>query len=195
MKVIGITGGIGSGKSLAARILMDRYGACLLDTDRIAKEQMKMGGLSYQGVVDYFGNDILLEDGSINRKSLSKIVFQDNEKLKKLNALTHPQVKAEVKSKIVNLRSGGLVPYLIIETALMMESGFDELCDEVWYVYTPKEIRRNRLRKGRNYSDERIDAVFSSQSKAEAFREKYSKVIENVGDIKSLEQQVEQLLQ
>jgi dephospho-CoA kinase len=195
MKVIGITGGIGSGKSLVARILIKRYGACFLDTDRIAKEQMAIGGASYQGVVDYFGRDIVQEDGSIDRRRLSEIVFRDSQKLQKLNALTHPNVREAIREEITQFRDRGLVPYLIIETALMIEAGFDDLCDEVWYVYTPEEIRRSRLKKGRNYSDERIDAVFASQSKAVAFRKKYSKVIENTGDVWSLEQQVEQLLQ
>ena len=194
MKVIGITGGIGSGKSLVAKILVEKYGAYVLNTDRIAKEQMEVGGVSYHGVVEYFGKEILEQDGSINRKKLAEIVFHDKDKLKQLNALTHPQVLKEVLEELSSLRKEGKVPYVIIETALMIEAGFDYICDEVWYVYTPEEIRRERLKKERNYSDQKIDRIFEFQSKPEEFRKRFPKVIENVGDLKSLEQQVDQLL-
>lgn len=194
MKVIGITGGIGSGKSLVAKILMDKYGAHFINTDRIAKEQMEVGGVSYAGVVDYFGIGILAEDGSIDRKKLSEIVFQDKEKLQKLNELTHPNVLTAVQEELASLRRAGVVKYAIIETALMIESGYDFICDEVWFVYTPENIRRERLRNERNYSDEKIDAIFKSQSKEEEFRRRFPKIIENIGDIHDLEKQVETLL-
>lgn len=99
MKVIGITGGIGSGKSLVADIMIKKYNAYFINTDRIAYEQMLPGGISYKGVVDYFGKEILKEDGTIDRSKLSKIVFSDKEKLRKLNSLTHPNVLTEVKKK------------------------------------------------------------------------------------------------
>lgn len=190
MKVIGITGGIGSGKSQVAKILIDSHGAYFLNTDRIAKEQMEVGGVSYAGVVDYFGSSILTKDGSIDRKKLSEIVFQDKEKLTQLNDLTHPRVLEAVRKELVSLRKTGEVPYVIIETALMIEAGFDFLCDEVWYVYTPEVIRRERLRKERNYSDQKIDSIFDSQSKEDDFRKRFTKVIENTSDIHDLERQV-----
>jgi len=100
MKVIGITGGIGSGKSLVADILVKDYGAYYINTDRIAYEQMLPDGISYQGVVDFFGKVILNEDGTINRSKLAKIVFNDKEKLLKLNSLTHPNVLIDVLKEI-----------------------------------------------------------------------------------------------
>jgi dephospho-CoA kinase len=194
MKVIGITGGIGSGKSLVANLLRDKYGAHILDTDRIAKEQMEPEGASYQEVVNYFGKDILSVSGFIDRSKLAAIVFSDKNKLLKLNELTHPKVLLAVRDEIQVIRDKKSVPYLVVETALMIESGYDFICDEVWYVHTPEEERRNRLIRERNYADEKIDSIFESQSKAEAFRKRFLKVIENVGDIVLLEQQVDQLL-
>ena len=194
MRVIGITGGIGSGKSLVAKIMTEKHGAYFLNTDRIAKEQMEIGGVSYARVVDFFGDSILAEDGSIDAKKLSKIVFQDKEKLNKLNALTHPNVLKVIEEELASLREGGRFPYVIIETALMIEAGYDFICDEVWYVYTPEEIRRERLKKERNYSDQKIDSIFESQRKEDEFRKRYSKVIENTSDIQNLCKQVEQLL-
>src|SRR5690606_28985502 len=136
MKVIGITGGIGSGKSLVADIMIMKYNAYLINTDMIAKEQMMPDGISYPGIVEYFGEEILNKDGTIDANKLADIVFKDKEKLLKLNSLTHPNVLTEVKRIIAGMREGKKTPYCIIETALMIESGYDFVCDEVWYVYS-----------------------------------------------------------
>lgn len=194
MKVIGLTGGIGSGKSLVTELLKEKYHAYILNTDEIARKQMEPGGVSYPSVVDYFGGNILSGDGMINRKKLAEIVFLDEEKRLKLNMLTHPLVLDEVKQKILQCKNKGDIPYVIIETALMIEAGYEENCDEVWYVYTPEEERRKRLKQSRGYSDEKIDAIFESQSKDEAFRNRFTKIIENTGEISSLYDQVERLL-
>ncbi len=194
MKVIGITGGIGSGKSLVTRIMEEKHGALVVNTDQIAKEQMDPGGVSYQEVVAFFGTDILAEDGTINRHRLSLIVFEDKEKLNKLNAITHPKVLVEVRKEIDRHRALADIPYLIIETALMIEAGYDFVCDEVWYVYASEERRRDWLKASRSYTDEKIDSIFASQSKADAFRQKFPKVIENIGAVSFLEEQVEKLL-
>ena len=194
MKVIGITGGIGSGKSLVTTIMREKYQAMVLDTDGIAKKQMEPGGVSYPEVVEFFGTEILNQDGTIDRHKLALIVFDDREKLLKLNGITHPKVLEEVKEEIERHRCLKDVPYLLIETALMIESGYDYVCDEVWYVYAPEEMRRKWLKESRSYSEEKIASIFEKQSKAEAFRKRFPKVIENVGDISLLEQQVEKLI-
>ena len=194
MRVIGITGGIGSGKSLVADIMIKKYKAYLINSPRIAREQMLPGGISYPGVVGYFGEGILAKDGTIDREKLSKIVFADKKKLLTLNSLTHPNVLAEVKKIIGEKRADKDVPYCIIETALMIESGYDCVCDEVWYVHSAPGIRRDRLKQHRDYTDEKIDAIFSSQSKEEDFFNRFSKVIYNDGDIYKIEQQIDKLL-
>lgn len=196
MKVIGITGGIGSGKSLVADIMVKKYNAYNINTDRIAYEQMLPGGISYSGVVEYFGKGILNEDGTIDRSRLSRIVFNDREKLLKLNSLTHPNVLIEVQKVIDKKRAEKNVPYCIIETALMIESGYDAVCDEVWYVHSPADIRRQRLKSSRGYTDEKIDAIFASQSKEQDFFKKFDKVIYNEDnmDLDALNRQIEKLL-
>lgn len=194
MKVIGITGGIGSGKSLVADIMIKNHKAYLVNSDRIAKGQMLPDGISYQGVVDYFGKEILTENGAIDKHKLSEIVFNDAEKLLKLNSLTHPNVLYEVQRVIAEKKESKLVPYCIIETALMIESGYDFVCDEVWYVHSEQDIRRKRLKQYRSYSDEKIDAIFESQSKDEDFFKRFPKVIYNDGDICRLTNQIVKLL-
>ncbi len=190
MKVIGLTGGIGSGKSLVADILEQKYGAYLLNTDAIAKRQMEPGGESYLEVVEYFGADILAEDGTIDRGKLASIIFDNSEKRLKINEITHPKVLDEVMKEIERIRQQGTHPYLVVETALMIEAGYDYICDEVWYVHAPEEERRERLRNSRNYSDEKIDVIFMNQSKEGDFRARFGKVVENVGGVEELEKQV-----
>lgn len=193
MKIIGITGGIGSGKTLVTKLL-EEEAAYIANTDRIAKELMEPGQASYIDVVEYFGKDILLEDKTIDSNRLSKIVFKDEKKLKILNSLTHPKVLEVVQEEIEEKRKEGW-KYFVIETALMIESGYDTICDQVWYVYAPEKMRRDRLKKSRDYSDLKIDSIFESQCKDEDFRKRYSIVIENVGDLDYLKEQVESLIE
>ena len=194
MKVIGITGGIGSGKSLVAHILKEKYNAYIVNTDKIAKEQMEPGGISYPGVIEYFGAGILNEDGSIDSRKLSQLVFEDKDKLKMINRLTHPNVLLVVEREKEEVRAEGVHPYFIIETALMIESGYASTCDEVWYVQASQETRRDRLKSDRGYSDEKIDAIFLSQSKDEDFLRHFTTVITNNRDITDLEEQIDNIL-
>jgi dephospho-CoA kinase len=194
MKVIGLTGGIGSGKSLVAGIMKEQYNASVIDTDQIAREQMEPGGVSYQEVLDTFGTGILAADRTIDRSKLAALVFDDKAKRLRINEITHPKVLVEVQRQIDQHRLLQDVPYLLIETALMIESGYDFVCDEVWYVYAPEEQRRSWLKKDRGYSDEKIDVIYQNQYKAQDFRDRFPKVIENVGDMNWIREQVATLL-
>jgi dephospho-CoA kinase len=194
MKVIGLTGGIGSGKSLVADIMKEQYGAYIIDTDRIAREQMEPGGASYQEVVDCFGTSILADDGTIDRSRLASLVFDDKAKRLRINEITHPKVLTTVRRQIDQHRLLQDIPYLLIETALMIESGYDFVCDEVWYVFAPEEQRRSWLRSERGYSNEKIDAIFQNQCKAQEFRDRFPKVIENIGDMNWIREQVDTLV-
>jgi dephospho-CoA kinase len=175
--------------------LKNKYHAELLTTDDIAKRQMEPGGASYLAVVDYFGKEILASDGTIDRPKLANIIFEDDTKRLKINEITHPIVLEEVLQVINEHRIKAKTPYLVVETALMIEAGYDFICDEVWYVYAPEEERRARLIRERNYSIEKIESIIKNQCKDEDFRAKFSLVIENDGDYFRLEQQVDQLLQ
>ncbi len=179
-KIYGITGGIGSGKSYVARILAENLGLLYIDTDSLAKEQMKRGGVSFAGVVETFGADrILGEDGEIDRKALSAIVFADGKAREKLNSLTHPNVIGAVKDTIERVRAGECEETcrgVIVESALMIEAGFTDIFDEVIYVRAPIEDRRRRLESERGYDAEKIDRVFASQQTEETY-ERYATII------------------
>ena len=175
--VIGITGPAGSGKSYICKLIAEVAETLIIDTDSIAKEQMKKGGISYKGVVKEFGKEILLDDGEINRAKLASIVFDDGEKLKTLNSLTHPNVIEESKRIIKENRAKYNV--ILLESALLVDAGCDKMCDYVWYVHTSVKERSERLKVTRGYSDEKIKSVQKSQRKSTFYREHADAVINN----------------
>lgn len=171
MKVIGVTGGIGAGKSTVVNLAKREFPVAVIFTDLVAREQMRKGGCSYQEVVQEFGEEILLEDGEINRNKLAEIIFSDADKVKKINAITHPNVINYVKEKIEEYRRSGKYRAVLVETALLFEAKMDKICDETWCIYADQEVRRERLVQSRNYSNEKIDAIFEKQDKDEYARE------------------------
>ncbi|MBE5960996.1 MAG: dephospho-CoA kinase [Lachnospiraceae bacterium] len=178
MRVIGLTGGIGSGKSWVAEVIREEMHWEVIYTDDVAREQMKKGGASYFAVVKEFGEEILSTDGEIDRGKLAKIVFEDKTRLMKLNSLTHPLVRTYVLNEIARFRKENKEAVLI-ETALLIEAGYQEFCDEVWYVHAPESERRERLKKSRGYSDEKVDTLFVKQRNEKEFFDIATKVIEN----------------
>lgn len=196
MKVIGLTGGVGSGKSTVADIITKHFKVYVIYTDEIAREQMEVGGVSYHRVVREFGDGILKENGEIDRAKLASIVFADEKKLLRLNDLTHPEVLKEVLATIEQLKREGSYQAVLIETALLKEAGYVSFCDEVWYVYASEQVRRERLKKGRGYSDEKIDGLFAKQKKEAEFLEYCTKTIENGADAskESILQQIQQMI-
>lgn len=194
MKIIGITGGVGSGKSTIANLLKEEFNAKLFIADDIAKEFMEKGKESYIKVVEYFGKDILDKDDNINRKLLADIVFSDKEKLQKLNSFTHETVVNYLKLQIENLKKENTENFIVIETALMKETNVDKMCDEVWYIYTNEDIRRERIKKSRNYTDEKIDNIIRNQKSDEYFRQFCTKEINNNQTIDKILKQIKFLL-
>ena len=123
---------------------------------------MARGGNCYAAIVELFGREILGEEGEIDRKKMGSRVFQDRELLKKLNAIVHPAVKAYIREAADRARTRG-DKFLFLEAALLIEEKYDEICDELWYVYAGEAVRRERLKKSRGYSDEKIDGMLASQ--------------------------------
>lgn len=190
MVIIGVTGGIGSGKSLVCDILREEYNADIINTDDIAKDQMKIGGNSYKSVIAHFGEDILLEDKNISRSKLSAIVFTNKDKLNLLNKITHPNVIACVKKRISNSKAR----IVVIETALAIESGLDLLCDYVWFVNASESIRKERLLKTRDISEEKIENILKSQAKSDEFKNKGYIILDNSSTIDKLKKEIERLI-
>ena len=201
MKIIGLMGGVGSGKSTVADILEKKYGAHLIITDDIAKKLYEKGEEGYHRIVSYFGNEILSENGEINRKKLSEIVFADKEKLKKLNSFIHPlvvesvlDVIEEIKLANENKTKEQQVPYIVIETAILIEAGYRDLCDTVWYVAVDEEVRKQRLMNIRGYSEAKIDAILKNQMSDKDFSDNCDKILYNNGELYDLEKEIQFLL-
>lgn len=179
MKVYGITGGAGTGKSEVIKMLQENFGGCVIMSDEVARELMQKGNISYQLIVEYFGRDILMDDGEIDRKKLADHVFNNKEALEKLNSMTHPYVKDEIRKLIAEADASGECRFVALESAILLECGYEDICDEFWYVYTKPEIRRQRMKETRNYSDEKVDSVMRNQQPDEVFFEQCSFVIKN----------------
>ena len=133
MKIIGITGGVGAGKTQILEYLSDKYGASVCQTDKVAKKLQKKGGICYDPIVEHFGTEILDEKGELDRKKLSDIVFGDPKELNVLNEIVHPAVKEEVNKKIKKEERKN-TNLLIVESAVLVEDHYNEICDELWYI-------------------------------------------------------------
>ena len=192
-KVIGVIGGAGSGKSELLKIFEKKYHACLLIADDIARELSAPGGGSYKKIVEAFGEEILNGDLTIDRKKLADLVSHQKELLETLNGITHPDVREEILRRMDAAKAEGY-KYIVLEAALLVECGYRSLCDEFWYVYASEDVRRQRMKSTRNYSDEKIDAIMRNQLSDAQFRENCDKVIENNSTVENLEKEIEENL-
>lgn len=194
MKVIGITGGIGSGKSTVLELLETHFHAYIIKADDVAKDIMQPGLEGYKQVVEFFGKEILSADHTINRPLLSQIVFHSPNKRIVLNSIIHPLVKKMIIEKIGALKADEQYDYVFVEAALLIEDHYQVICDEFWYIYVPEQLRRERLKSSRGYSDEKIDSIFQSQLTEEEFRKNCVRVIDNSKDLDFTLGQLEKLL-
>ena len=192
--ILGITGGIGTGKSTVLNILKEKYDFLVLESDKIAHEVMNPGNIAYNEIVEYFGVDILDEDKTINRKKMSEIVFNDKEKLNKLNSIVHPAVIKKISDTIEEEKSNGKENF-VIEAALLIESGCSKICDRVWYIYADTEVRIERLMKSRNMTRKQIEDVMKNQMKNEFFRDNTTDIVDNSNSIEDTCARVQKLLE
>ena len=168
MKVIGITGGVGAGKSTVVGILQKHYTTEYLHCDAIAHELMERGGSAHEELISLFGEDLVNADGTLNRSKLYERAFL-GDRVEELNACVHPKVRIYVEDRIASLNAEGFQGLVLIEAALLIEAGYKAICDELWYVYAPAEARRARLKANRGYSDERVDSIMEEQASEDVF--------------------------
>ena len=193
MKIIGITGGVGSGKSKVLECLEQEFGAKVYQADEIAKELQKKGQTCYREMVRYFGKEILALDGEIDRPKLAGIVFKEEEKLLRLNQMVHPAVREYLLSEIERQKEEHTA-YFIIEAALLLENDYRASCDEIWYIHTSEDVRRQRLKESRGYDDRKISEIIASQLPESEFYAKCDAVVENDGDFEETRRQIGELL-
>ncbi len=193
--LIGITGGIGCGKSVVMDILKNDFDAAVIFADLVAHDLMQPGGESYQEIIREFGNEICDGQGAIDREKLSHVVFADKNKLAKLNAITHPLVLEEIRKRIRKASMQEGVSLVAVEAALLLESGIEDIFDQLWYVYADEETRIRRLFLGRNYTEEKSRSVMRKQKNEEEFRAACDLVIDNSGSVEETRVQIQHALE
>ena len=194
MKVIGITGGVGAGKSEILKYLKEKYGAIVIEADKVGHLLMEPGGACYYSIVEKFGSSVLNGDQTINRGKLGKIVFADEGLLAELNKIIHPRVKSHIVSEIAKERAYHITNYFVVEAALLIEDHYDVICDEMWYIHTDASVRAERLKETRGYDDEKIASICANQKSPEEFRSACQVVIDNSGDLAGTQKQIDEQL-
>lgn len=182
--IIGVTGGVGCGKSTIMDMLKSDFGAEIILADNIGHEVMKPKEDVYLKIIEYFGTDMLSDNGEIDRRKLGAYVFNNEAELKVLNSIIHPAVKKRIVNHIEKITKESVgEPFIAIEAALLLEDNYDEICDRIIYVYADEAVRRQRLKISRGYSDEKIDSIMHNQLSEEEFAKRCDDLLDNSKDI------------
>ena len=192
MYTIGLTGGIGTGKSEVLGILHD-LGASTVQADLLAHEIYSPGKPAWQDIIHTFGSEILTAEQQINRKKLGEIVFADKNKLSKLNQIVHPRIFEHLKELIEKQEMAG-VRLLVIEAAILIEAEWTEIVDSVWVVKASKSIIIDRLKGKTTLSEKQITQRINAQISDAKRQEKANEIITNNGDKSELRDQVRKLI-
>lgn len=190
MKTIGITGGVGAGKSTVLGYMEQTLGACVFEADKIGHLVMEPGEPCYDKIVQLFGKDVIKSDKTIDRKRVSDVVFSNGEMLAKLNGIIHPAVKEYIRRHLEEEKLRGR-QLAVVEAALLLEDHYEVFCDEIWYIHTEKEIRIGRLMSSRGYTREKAESIIHNQASEDYFRAHADYVIENNGDLRKTREQIE----
>ena len=191
MITIGVTGGVGSGKSEILKYLDRKYNCRILMSDNAAKDLERPGGVLYEPLVKLLSeteasggrrDELLLPDGEINKQEMAARIFSDPDLLQKINELVHPAVNQYILGEIDRERTASVHEFFIVESALLIENGYDRNLDSLWYIYCEESVRRERLRQSRGYSDEKISSIMNRQVSEEVFRSHCDTVIDNTGE-------------
>ena len=192
MKLIGLTGGIGSGKSTVSDILREK-GMYVIDADEISREETKSGGSALKPILEHFGERVFNENGSLNRQALADIVFNDKNELKILEKMTTDVVIMKVKERVIDLENKGFNKPVILDAPLLIECGCQNECDEVWLVISPMEMRISRVMNRDNLTKEQILDRINNQLSDEEKMRYATRIIDNSADLDYLNEQINDL--
>lgn len=190
--VIGIAGGVGSGKSTVLNILKSDYDVRICMADELGHRALERGTGVYDRVVERFGGAVLSPDGEVDRRALAKIVYRDETRLEELNGIVHPYVREEIQRQIEGCPARKV---FVLETAILFESGCGELCDEVWGVITEDEIRIRRLTESRGYSRERAESIMRQQMRNRELAQRCDRIVVNDGDMEELARHIHKCME
>ena len=194
MRVIGITGGVGSGKSEILAYLKEHVNCRVIMADRAAHVLELPGAPCYEPLITLLGRDILAGDGAIDRQKMAAAIFADRELLERVNGIVHPAVRTYLLQEIEREKNAGQHDYLFLEAALLIEEGYEQVVDEMWYIHADESVRRERLKASRGYADEKIDSIMRRQLPERTFYEHCRVVIENSGLLADTYRQIDEKL-
>jgi dephospho-CoA kinase len=177
--IIGITGGVGAGKSTILKYIEACYNAMVIYSDDVANDIKKKGYPAYEPLVKLLGKGVLSSDGEIDRQKMAELIFKDSSLLEKVNNILHPAVNEYIINIIDSERKEGRFDFVIVEAALLIENGYKDIVDELWYVYADEQTRSMRLSSSRGYSDDKIRSIFAGQLSEQEFRDNCDFVIDN----------------
>lgn len=194
-RIIGITGGIGCGKTKVLEILKDKYDALVIEADKVGHNLQTPGNDVYNSIISEFGKHVLEEPciighSKIDRRQLGSIVFSDEKRLQLLNDIMHPAIHKEID----NIIKVAIQKYIFIEAAILTETSLINLTDEMWYIHAKKSVRLDRLQKYRQITKEKAELIMKNQPDEESFRMKCHVVIDNSGSIDETLKQIQNIL-
>ena len=192
--IIGITGGVGAGKSTVLGYISKNYNCRVIFSDDVANDIKKKGYPAYDALVELLGMEILGEDGEIDRGKMASAIFNNKNKLKSVNNILHPAVNTYIINIIEDEKSRGELDFVFVEAALLIENGYDKIADELWYVYASEDARRQRLKSSRGYTDEKISDILSKQLDDATFRANCQFVIDNSDTLEAAARQIDEKL-
>ncbi len=194
MRLIGVTGGVGAGKSEVLNYIKKHYKCRIYLADEVAHLVKVKGEECYYELVSLLGEDILQEDGEINKSAMAAKIFADDALLEQVNEIVHPQVRIYLEKRIREAQEDVDTEIMFIEAALLIEAGYKELVDELWYIYADVEVRKKRLMSSRGYSEEKIHQIMEAQLSEEVFRKECDFVIDNSGTLADSYRQIRKKL-
>ena len=195
MRLIGITGGVGAGKSEILRFIKQHYYCKIYLADEVAHRLQRPGEACYERLVALLGKGVLSADGSIDKGKMAARIFLDKDLLVKVNAIVHPAVREYLEKAVEEASGDGETELFFIEAALLIENGYNDFVDEMWYIYARDDVRRARLKSSRGYDDEKITHIMESQLSEERFRVGSDFVLDNSGDLSEAYSQIQKRLE
>ncbi len=196
--LLGVTGGVGAGKSGVLSILKQDFGAYVIQADEVGHRLRCPGEKNYLWMLREYGTEILNMDGTINPAKVAATVFGNPKRMEKLNAATHPVIREAILDEIERYAASldsEQKHLVVVEAALLKEGGLSELCDETWYIYAPVIKRTERLMASRGYSRERCEDIMNRQKSEAQFRTENAVTIDNSETLEKTRRQIAEVLE
>lgn len=190
MLVIGITGGVGAGKSSVLKALEEHCNCKIVLADDVGNKVKEPGQKCYESIVRLLGKEILNEDMTINKVKMAEKIFANTYVLDAVNKLIHPAVEEYILKEMQTERKKQVIDVFFLEAALLIEAGYIPYLDELWYIFSEKDVRIKRLKESRGYSEEKIQQIMDSQLSEEEFKKHSDVVLDNSNDFQETYEQI-----